>query len=144
MKAINKILKMSLILISIFINEMAIGQSTSSGPASSNTPSGATDYIGWQGGTNRILVLKNYDDKQIEFYTNGGYRAKIGNSSEFSLIVGDGSTTLYNNIDIQVVGNTPATEGYRYGGNLILCAPGADNLLCGLNAGSDVAVVKIL
>jgi hypothetical protein len=135
--------KFFLLLFILILEEGTIvAQSTSSGPTFTNTPSGATDYLGWKSGTNRILLLKNVDDYEIQFWTNNGYRAKIGNSSGFGLSVGDGINTITNNIDIFCVGNGPPTEGYRYNGELILCTPLTSNIFLGVDAGSNTSTLE--
>lgn len=61
---------------------------TANRPVSTNPP----DFLGWDNTVTIPLEIRHDNDDVIQFWINGDYRARIGNSSEFSLIVGDGAS----------------------------------------------------
>lgn len=134
----NKNIYLIILIVGTHINFNKVFCQATSGYSTATNPNrpvatSPPDYLGWDATVTIPLEIRHDADKEIQFWTNGGYRARIGNSTEFGLSVGDffNSTSpdyINNNIDINCTYSAPATEGYRFGGELILSEPNYTNL----------------
>lgn len=91
-----------------------------------NVPQGGSDYLGWTGGTNRSLDIKNNDAYPIDFYANGTkYMTILGSTNPGYVGIGITAPTNLLHINAGLSQITNSSTGSTSGDGLLIGQSGS-------------------